>query len=57
MVNGGDVRNEDRIDNDGADTAADLGKLWQKDEVIIARRALIRVGSHWYPIILESPRV
>ena len=53
MVDGCAVRNEDRIGNDGADTAADLGRLMQKDEVMTARRALIRVGSHWYPIMLD----
>ena len=52
MINVGDVRNEDRIGNDGADTAADLGRLRQKDEAITATRALIRVGSNWYPIML-----
>ena len=53
MVDEGDGRNEDRIDNDGAGTAADLGRLRQQDEVITARRALIRVRSHWYPMMLD----
>ena len=53
MVVGGDVRNEDRIGNDGADSAADLCRSRQKDEAITARRALICVGSHWYLVMLD----
>ena len=41
------------IGNNGADTAADLGRLRQQDGVINARRALIWVRRHWYPIMLE----
>ena len=51
--NGGDARNEDRIGNNGADAAADLGRLRQQDDVITSRRALIRVRSHWYPVMLD----
>ena len=38
MVDNGDVRHEDHIGNNGADTAADLGRLRQQDSVITARR-------------------
>ena len=57
MVDNGDVRHEDFIGNSGADTAADLGRLRQKDSVIAARRALIRVRRHWYLIMLELHKV
>ena len=53
MVDNGDAPHEDLIGNDGADTAADLGRLRQRDGAITARRALIRVRRHWYPIMLE----
>ena len=53
MVDNGDVRQEDLIGNDGADTAADLGRLRQQDTVITARLALFRARRHWYPIMLE----
>ena len=43
MVASGDVRIEDLVGNDGADTAADLGRLRQRDDVITARRNLLRV--------------
>ena len=42
MVDDGTVRHEDFIGNDGADTAADLGRLRQQYEVISARRALFQ---------------
>ena len=53
MVDNGDVRLEDLIGDDGADTAADLGRLRQQDEVITARRDLLRTRRHLYPIVLE----
>ena len=53
MVDNGDVRLEDLIGNDGADTAADLGRLRQQDDVITAGRALLRARRHWYPIMLD----
>ena len=56
MVAGGDVRLEDLIGNHGADAAADLGRLRQHDDVITARRDLLRVRRHWYPIILDLHR-
>ena len=53
MVDSGDVRLDDLIGNNGADAAADLGRLRQQDEVITARRDLLRVRRFWYPIILD----
>ena len=53
MVDNGDDRLEDLIGNDGADTAADLGRLRQHDDVVTAGRDLLRTRRHWYPIILE----
>ena len=53
VVEGGDVRHEDLIGTNGADTAADLGRLRQQDAVISARRALIRARRHWHLIILD----
>ena len=41
MVDNGDVRIEDLVGNDGADAAADLGRLRQQDDVINARRDLL----------------
>ena len=56
MVASGDVRVEDLIGNNGADAAADLGRLRQNDEVTAARRNLLRVRSSWYPIMLDLHR-
>ena len=53
MVDNGDVRLENLIGNDGADTAADLGRFRQQDDVITARRDFLRTRRHWYPILLE----
>ena len=39
--------------NNGADAAADLGRLRQQDDVITARSDLLRVRRFWYPIILD----
>ena len=49
MVADGTFRHEDFIRNDGVDTAADFGRLTQRDGVISAWRALIRARRHWYP--------
>ena len=51
MVDSGDVRFEDLVDNNGADAAADLVRLRQQDAVITAHRDLLRVRRFWYPII------
>ena len=53
MVDSGYVRLEDLVGNNGADAAADLGRLRQQGEVITARRDLLRVRRYWYPIILD----
>ena len=53
MVDSGDVRLEDLVGNNGADAAADLGRLRQQDAVITARRDLFWVRRFWYPIILD----
>ena len=53
MVDNGDVRLEDLVGNNGADAAADLGRLGQHDDVITARRDLLRVRRFWYPIIFD----
>ena len=53
MVDNGDVRIEDLVGNDGADAAADLGRLRQQDDVITARRDLLRARRYWYPIMLD----
>ena len=53
MVDDGSVRQGDLIGNDGADTAADLGRLRQQDGIINARRALIRARRPWYPIMIN----
>ena len=42
LING-DVRLEDLVGNSGADAADDLGRLRQQDDVIAARRDLLRV--------------
>ena len=57
MVATGDVRLEDLVGNDGADAAADLGRLRQHDDVITARRHLLRIRRLWYPIMLEPSSV
>ena len=57
MVDNGDVRIGDLVGNNGADAAADLGRLRQQDDVITARRDLLRVRRHWYPIILDLHKI
>ena len=56
MVNNGDVRFEDLVGNNGADAAADFGRFRQQDDVISARRDLLRVRRFWYPIIFDLHR-
>ena len=50
MVDNGDVRLDDLVGNNGADAAADLGRLRQH------RRNLLRVRRLWYPIMLDLHR-
>ena len=56
MVDNGDVRLEDLVGNNGADAAADLGRLRQQYDVITARRDLLRVRRFWYSIIFDLHR-
>ncbi len=53
MVDSGDVRLEDLVGNNGADAAADLGRLRQQDDVITARRDLLQIRRFWYPVIFD----
>ena len=53
MVDNGDVRLEDLVGNNGADAAADFGRLRQQDDVITARRDLLRVRRSWYTIMID----
>ena len=55
-VQQGWVRLEDQLGNAEADTAADLGRRHQSEVLIDARRRLLKVRSHWYPIMLQLHR-
>ena len=55
-VQQGRVRLEDQLVNAEADTAADLGRRHQFEVLIDARRRLLKVRSHWYPIMLDLHR-
>ena len=57
MVDNGDVRFEDLVGNNGADAAAVLGRLRQHEDVITARRDLLRVRRFWYPIVFDLHKV
>ena len=57
MVDNGDVRLEDLVGNNGADAAADLGRLRQQDDVITARRDFLRVRRYWYTIMVAISRI
>ena len=50
-VHQGRVRLEDQLGNAEADAAADLGRRHQSEVLIDARRRLLKVRSHWYPIM------
>ena len=52
-VDQGRVRGEDRLGNAQADTATDLGRRHQPESVMDARRILVQVRTHWYPIIQQ----
>ena len=52
-VQQGRVRLVDQKGNGEADTAADLGRRHQSEALIDARRRLLKVSSHWYPIMLD----
>ena len=55
-VEQGRVQLEDQLGNAEADTAADLGRRHQSEVLIAARRRLLKVRSHWYPIMLQLHR-
>ena len=56
-VQQGRVRDEDRLENAEADTAADLGRRHQSEFVMDVRRALLDAHDHWYPIVQQLHRV
>ena len=45
------VRHVDQLGNAEADTAADLGRRHQSESKIDAWRSLLKVRTHWYPIM------
>ena len=53
----GRVRDEDRLGNAEADTAADLSRRHQSEFVMDVRRALLDAHDHWYPIVQQLHRV
>ena len=55
-VEQGRVRLEDRLGNEKADAAADLGRRHQLEQVMDVRRALLNASDSWYPIILQLHR-
>ena len=55
-VEQGPVRLEDRLGNIEADTASDLERPHQPEEVMDVRRAVLNARELWYPIILQLHR-
>ena len=55
-VQQGRVRLEDQLGNAEADAAADLGRRHQSEVLIDAWRRLLKVRSHWYPVMLQLHR-
>ena len=55
-VQQGRVRLLDQQGNAEADAAADLGRRYQSEILIGARRRLLKARSHWYPIMLDLHR-
>ena len=47
------VRLEDNFGNSQADTAADLGRCHQPEEVMDIRRVLLNAREYWYTIVLQ----
>ena len=56
MVSDGRVRELDRVGNNAADEAADLGRRRVGPAVIDARRNLSGVCGRWYPVLLDLHR-
>ena len=52
----GRVRVENKLGNAEADTAADLGRRHQSELLMDARRSLLKVRTHWYPIMQQLHR-
>ena len=52
----GRVRLEDQLGKTEADTAADFGRRHQSEVLIDARRVLLTVRCHWYPVMLQLHR-
>ena len=52
----GRVRLEDQLGNAEADAAADLGRRHQFELLMDARRVLLKVRHHWYPVMLQLNR-
>ena len=55
-VQQGRDRLEDQLGNAEADAAADLGRRHQSEVLMDARRVLLKVRNHWYPIMLQLHR-
>ena len=55
-VEQGRVRVEDQLGNAEADAAADPGRRHQSELLINARRVLLKVCNHWYPIMMQLHR-
>ena len=55
-VEQGRVRLEDQLGNAEADTAADLGRRHQSELLMDARRSLLKVRTHWYPVMQKLHR-
>ena len=55
-VDQGRVREEDKLGNAEADSAADLGRQHQPESVMDVRRILLQVRTHWNPIIQRLHR-
>ena len=56
VVEQGRVRLADELGDAEADAAADLGRRHQSELIMDARRILLKVRTHWYPIILQLHR-
>ena len=53
LVAMGRVREVDRIGNNEADAAADMGRRRVHDSITDARRLFNAACAHWYPIVKE----
>ena len=56
LVRGGRVREMDKVGNDMADQAADLGRRRGGADVIDARRNFSNACKYWYPVIRDLHR-